>query len=228
MEVNIYRVKIRFQRLFADPEVFDEPSTVAKRYLALTGLFQNKSDFIQQVTEDAIPLDDSGKPSVASGEANYRYQGKSIRSEYMAGANLNLEYIDFGSGLSLQDHKSGWGRGRWGELNFELKELQQRRLNIELPEISELYKMLVARSEPTTMASIELGNIPGNLFQPTASFVETRLKDLALSGGASVEVYASRELAAREKAALEKRLTRELRDSSLLVILSREKAEPAK
>ncbi len=227
MDVNIYRVKVRFQRLFADPEVFDEPTTLAKRYLITAGLAQGKSDFIQQVTEDAIPLDDLGKPSVATGEANYRYQGKSIRSEYMAGANLDIEYVDLGSGLSLQDHKSAWRRGKWGELNFELKELQQRHLNIELPEISELYKMLDARSEPTTMASIELGSIQGNVFQPTASFVETRLKKLADSGGASVEVYASRELAAREKAALEKRLTRELGDSSLLVILSKEKPEPA-
>ncbi len=226
MEVNLYRVKIRFQRLFADPAVFDEPSTLSQRYLISTGLSQDKSDYIKQITEDAIPLDDSGKPSVAGGEANYRYQGKSVRSEYMAGANLNLEYVDFGSGLTPQDHKSGWGRGRWGELSFELKDLQQRRLNIELPEINELYQMLVARSEPTTMASIELENIPGNLFYPSASFVETRLQNLAHTGGASVEVYVSRKLAAAEKVALEKRLTRQLGDSSLLVILSREKPEP--
>lgn len=227
MDVKIFRVKIRFPRLFADPAVFDEPSTIAQRYLTSTGLSQDKSDFIQQVTEDAIPLDDSGRPSVAAGEASYRYQGKSIRSEYMAGANLNLEYVDFGSELSTQDHKSIWAKGKWGELSFELKDLQQREVNIELPDIDELYKMLDARSEPTTMATIELGSLPGNVFQPTASFVETRLKKLAHSGGASVEVYASRELAAHEKAALEKRMTRELGDSNLLVILSREKPEPA-
>ncbi len=227
MEVNLYRVKIRFPRLFADPAVFDEPSTLALRYLISTGLPQDKSGFVQHVTEDAVPLDDYGKPSVAAGEANYRYLGKTVRSEYMAGANLNVEYADFGSGLSLQDHKSRWGRGRWGELVFELRDLQHRRLSIELPDISELYQMLIARSEPTTLASIELEGIPDNLYQPTASFIETRLRGMAESGGGSVEVYSSRQLAAQEKAALEKRLTRELGNSSLLVILSKEKAGPA-
>lgn len=226
MEVNTYQVKIRFSRLFADPAVFDEPSTLAQRYLTSTGLSQDKADFIQQATEDAIPLDDSGKPSVAAGEANYRYQGKSVRTEYMAGANLNLEYVDFGSGLSLQDHKSGWGRGRWGELGFQLKEIQQRRMLIELPDVSELYQMLVARSEPTTLASIELESIPDNLFQPTASFVEARLKGLAQADGSTVEVYAARGLATGERTALEKRLTREIGSSSLLVILSKEKRNP--
>ena len=227
MEVNIYNVKIRFPRLFADPAVFDEPRTIAQRYLTSTRLPQDKSDFIQQLTDDTFPVDDSGKPSVAAGEANYRYLGKTVRSEYMANANITIEYADFGSGLSLQDHKSGWGRGRWGELVFELRDLTHRKLSIELPDISELYKMLVARSELTTLASIDLERIPDTMFLPTASFVQARLEDMALSSGYSIEVYSSGELAAQEKKALERRLSRETGDFSLLVILSQKKARPS-
>jgi len=65
------------------------------------------------------------------------------------------------------------------------------------------------------------------MFLPTSSFVQARLEDMALSSGYSIEVYSSGELAAQEKKALERRLSRETGDSSLLVILSQKKARPS-
>lgn len=222
MDVDLYKVKIRFPRLFPDPAIFDEPANIAQRYLSSTGVSPEKTGFIHQSSDEAEPLDDSGKPSVVSGEANYRYQGKTVRSEYMAAANIAVNYVDFGSGMLPAEHKSRWNKGRWGELFFELKDLQHERRKLELPDIGGLYQVLVAGGLQPTLATIELKQVPQGLVGATARFIDSRLGELAKQNGQSVEVYESDQLGAGEKEALSRRLARQIEPGSLLVILAKQ------
>ena len=221
LEVGLYRVRIRFERLFADPMIFEETQSLVRRYLLSSGVPRDKAVYLNQGAGEAVPVDDSGKPSAVAGAARYRFEGKRVRSEYMRAANLELDYVDFGSGLSEEDHAGLWKKGRWGEMTFEVKEFHHENVSVDLPEISELYQMLRVRADPTTLASVELPGLSDSLFRATVSYLEERLKRLAEQEGWSVEVYAAKNLTPEESLALEKRLGRESTPSTVHVILSK-------
>ena len=221
MQVGVYKVRIRFERLFPDPLIFDEPQNLVRTYLLSRGLSSDKSGYLHQLTSEAVPVDDSGNPSVVSGTSSYPFHGKRVRSEFMAGANLSIEYADFGSGLSLEEHEGLWKRGLWGETRFEVKSFNRETVAIELPDPDELYTMLHERANPTTIATVELASIPETLFLPTTNYLEEHLRHLSEKGNETVEVYASRNLTPEERHALEKRIGRETTPLTVYVILSR-------
>ncbi len=220
LEADRYRLRIRFEKLFADPRIFDEPPTFVRDYLQSMGLPSGKAETIYETTEDVTPLDDAGRPCVAAGTGKFRYGGKMLRSEYMQGANIRLEYVDFGSSLRPEDHRRFWERSRWDDMGLETREFQHQHEDTGLADVSELYLMLKSRASPTTMATIELPKISGSLFTATVRYVEDLLKRLVEKDGGAVEVYASRALNPAENKALEKRLARESTDSTVYVILS--------
>ncbi len=226
VEACLYRVRIRFEKLFADPTIFDEPSMLARRYLISTGLKPGEAASIYQTTKDVFPVDDRGNPSLALGTAKFSYQGKMLRSEYMSRANIDLDYVDFGSGHSPREHESLWRRGRWGDMKFEVAEFRHHPAKIELPDVGELYQMLRARADPSTLATVELPDLGKSLFEAAVRYVEDRLEQKSKEDGGSVEVYAARDLASEERRALERRLGRESTDNTVYVILSRELARP--
>ncbi len=221
LEVDLYTVKLRFSRLFADPLVFDEPGTLPQRYIVSAGVPRDKANHLRLSSGDVAPVDDSGRPSAVAGRANYRYLGKWARCEYMKDANLEFEYADFGSGLSQEDHRRVWEKAVWGEIRFKLKEFQHKKASINLPDVADLYQMLRARADPSTMASVELMGISENLFHATVWYMEQTLKQLAEHEGRTVEVYAAKSLRPDERMAIEKRLGRESTDSTVHVILSK-------
>ena len=221
MQVGVYKVRIRFARLFPDPLIFDEPQNLVRTYLLSRGVSSDKSGYMHQLTSEAVPVDDSGNPSVVSGTSSYPFHGKRVRSEFMAGANLSIEYADFGSGLSPEEHEGLWKRGLWGETRFEVKSFNRETVAIELPDPDELYTMLHERADPTTIATVELASIPETLFLPTVNYLEDRLRHLSEKGNETVEVYASRNLTPEERHALEKRIGREATPLTIYVILSR-------
>ena len=221
VEIHSYKIIIRFERLFADPEIFEDTGSLARRYLLSHGVPDDTASYLHQATIEAIPLDDSGKPSVVDGTAKYRFGGKRVRSEYMSGANLEFDYVDFGSGLSEEDHSRLWKKGRWGEMRFEMKGFHHQKVSVDLPDIIELYQMLRARADPTTLANVELPGLSDSLFRATVGYLEEQLKRLAEQEGGSVEVYAARNLSPEERLALEKRLARESTPYTIHVILSK-------
>lgn len=227
LEVDVYSVRVSFDRLFADPAVFDDPARLAQKYLVSAGVPTERAAYFQQTTKEIVPVDDSGKPSVVAGTAKYRHQGRRVRSEYMTGANLKIAYVDFGSGLSPENHETLWKKGRWGEMKFEVKSFHHEKVMIELPDINELFQMLLVRADPTTFASLELANVPESLFQATFGYVEDRLRRLAASEGGTVEVYAARDLSPEERRVLEKRLARESTRSTVHVMLSKTRLQPS-
>ncbi len=221
MEVVLYNVRLRFQRLFADPVVFDDTSKLVQRYLTDAGVPYEKTIRIQQIAKDIVPIDDAGKPSAIAGTARYRHRGKIIRSEYMSPANLEISYVDFSSGLSRDEHRKFWDRGRWGDMLFEIKTFNHELLTLDLPEVDELYKLLRERAHPTTLVTVELANIPEALFHPTVGYMKTCLNRLAKSLNDAVEVYAAKDLDQQERQTLEKRLGRDSTSSTVFVILSK-------
>ena len=220
LEADVYRLKIRFEKLFADPRIFDEPRAFVHDFLASTGLSPSKVSEIYETTEDVDPFDDRGRRCVPAGTGKFRYGGKMLRSEYMQGANLRLEYVDFGSGLRREDHQKSWERGRWEDTSFETRDFQHQHAGTGVADISQLYIMLKDRATPTTMATVELPGATGSLFTATVKYVQDRLEQMVAKDGGTVEVYAARELDREENRALEKRLARESTDSTVYIILS--------
>jgi hypothetical protein len=220
-QVSVYRVRVRFERLFADPVIFEDPLKLVQRYLALAGVPSERLGYMQQTAGEIVPVDDSGSPSVVSGTSSYPFHGKRARSEFMAGANLSIEYADFGSGLSPEEHEGLWKRGLWGEMRFQVKSFHHETVAIELPDPDELYEMLHERANPTTFASVKLANIPETLFLSTANYLEQRLSQLSEKANDAVEVYAARNLTPEERRALEKRIAQESNSLTVYVILSR-------
>src|SRR5690348_1969648 len=121
IEADFYRVHLRFKRLFADPIIFEDPKHAVQRYLT-SPHFPIDQTAISQMTDDVTPTDSSGKTPGVSGTARYLHKGRVVRSEFLENANLNLEYADFGSGLSPDDHQRSWKRQRWGRMDFVLEE----------------------------------------------------------------------------------------------------------
>ena len=221
VKVDRYVVVARFARLFPDPAVFEDQEHLVERYLVQSGLPKEKSFYLYQPEGEVDPVDDSGKPAIASGAASFRFQGKNIMAEFMPNASLTLEYYDFGTGLSSEDHSRLWKKQRIGEMSFQLRDFRHETQGLGLTNVSELYEMMKKQSQATSLSSIELGKMPEDAFQLTVAYLKSQLRKSAEQDGLEVEVYAARDLSASEKSSLEKRLTRESTDSTVYVILSK-------
>ena len=221
MNVDLYDIVLFFPRLFPDPAVFDDPVHLANRYLLENGISREKSDLVYQTTDDIDPIDELGKPSIASGTAKFSFEGRSIISEYMSNANIRLAYADLGSGLTPSDHSRLWSKGKIGELRFELRQFKHQGTTFNLPEFSELYQMLKERAMPTTLSTIELDSVPGHAFGAALAYLRGRLLAAARKDDLEVEIYPARDLSPSEKSGLEKRIGRESNRTTIFVILSR-------
>jgi hypothetical protein len=221
VKVDRYRVIARFARLFPDPAVFEDQNHLVERYLVQSGLPKEKAFYLYQPEDEVNPVDDSGKPAFASGAASFRFQGKNIMAEFMPNASLALEYYDFGTGLSSEDHSRLWKKQRIGEMSFQIRDFRHETQGLSLTNISELYEMMKKQSPTTSLSSIELGKMPEDTFRVTVAYLKSQLRKSAERDGLEVEVYAARELSASEKSSLEKRLTRESTGSTVYVILSK-------
>ena len=225
IEADFYSVRLRFKRLFADPSIFEDQRNTARRYL-LPKTIGDKSISIYQITSDISPTDDSGKSSEIAGTARYVHRGRVVRSEYFENANVTLEYADFGSGISPSDHQKLWKKQRWGRMSFNLEEFRHEHLRIEMPDTSELYEMLRARADPTTLVDVELPELRDNFFRSAVGYLETRLKQFAEAKHETIEIYVARDLLPEEKEALEKRLTRPSTQSTIYIMLSKVEGLP--
>ena len=223
IEANFYRVRLRFKRLFADPAIFEDQKNAVQRFLLSHRLSANPTA-IYQITDDISPTDDAGKPVEIAGTARYVHRGRVVRSEYLENANLTIEYTDFGTGLSPNDHERLWRQQKWGRMNFKLEEFHHEHLKIEIPGIPELYAMLRGRADPTTLVAVELPELPENFFRSTVGYLETQLKQLAAQEHHSIDIYVARDLLPEEKQALEKRLTRPSTLLTVYVLLSKAEA----
>jgi hypothetical protein len=223
VESDFYRVRLRFKRLFADPAIFEDQKNVVRRFLSSSHLPSSEIS-IYQITDDISPSDNVGKSADIAGTARYIHRGRVVRSEYLENANVTLEYVDFGSGLSPSDHQRLWKRQKWGRVNFDLKEFHHEHLKIEIPAVPELYEMLRTRADPTALVDVELPELPDNFFRSAVGYLETRLKQLAETEHQAIDVYVARDLLPEEKAALEKRLTRPSTQSTIYIMLSKAEA----
>ena len=221
VKIDHYRVLARFARLFPDPAVFEEPDHLVERYLVQNGLPKEKASYLYQPEDEVNPVDDSGKPAIASGAASFRFQGRSIMAEFMPNASVTLEYYDFGTGLSPEDHSRLWKKQRIGEMSFQLRDFRHETSGLNLTNVSELYEIMKKQSQTTSLSSIELAKLPEDAFRVTVAYLKTQLRTRARQEGLEVEVYAAKELSASEKSSLEKRLTREATGSTVYVILSK-------
>jgi hypothetical protein len=220
IEADFYRVRLRFERLFADPAIFEDQKNAVQRFLFSARPATNQSA-IYQITDDISPTDNAGKSADIAGTARYVHRGRVVRSEYLANANVTLEYTDFGSGLSPNDHQRLWKRQKWGRMNFNIEEFHHEHLKIEIPDVPELYEMLRARADPTTLVDVELPELPDNFFRSAIGYLESRLKQLAEQERQTIDIYVARDLLPEEKQALEKRLTRPSTQSTIYILLSK-------
>ncbi len=138
----------------------------------------------------------------------------------MSNANLRIEYLDFGTGLSPDDHLKLWGRRKLGEMRFELREFNHQSQTLNIPKVPELYQLLKERAASTSLSTVELSNVSDTVFEATVAYVRTQLNELANNDNLEVEVYAARSLSSSERKSLEKRLARESTRSTIYVILS--------
>jgi hypothetical protein len=207
--------------LFPDPAVFEDHDHLVERYLVQSGLSKEKAFSLHQSEEEINPVDDSGKPALASGTASFRFQGKSIMAEFMPNASLTLEYYDFGTGLSPEDHSRLWKKQRIGDMSFQLRDFRHETRTLNVTNVSELYEIMKKQSQTTSLSSIELAKMPDDTFRATVAYLKSQLRKSAKQDGLEVEVYAARDLSASEKSSLEKRLTRDSTGSTVYVILSK-------
>ena len=221
VKVDHYRVVARFARLFPDPAVFEDQDHLVERYLVQSGLPREKAIYLYQNEDEIIPVDDSGKPAVASGTASFRFQGKNIIAEFMPNASLAVEYYDFGTGLSPEDHARMWKKQRIGEMAFQVRDFAHETRTLNVTNVSELYEIMKKQGQATSLSSIELATMPEDLFRVTVAYLKSQLSESAGEDALEVEVYAARDLSASERSSLEKRLTRESTGSTVYVILSK-------
>ncbi len=220
VKVDRYRVVARFARLFPDPAVFEDQEHLVERYMIRNGLPNDKAFYLYQNEDEIIPVDDSGKPAFASGTASFRFQGKNIIAEFMPNASLRLEYYDFGTGLSPEDHSRLWKKQRIGEMAFQIRDFAHETRTLNVTNVSELYEIVKKQGQATSLSSIELAKIPDDAFRMTVAYLKSQLRKSAGEDALEVEVYAARDLSASEKSSLEKRLTKESTGSTVYVILS--------
>jgi hypothetical protein len=223
VESDFYRVRLRFKRLFADPAIFEDQKNAVRRFLSYPHPARNQVA-IYQITDDISLSDKEAKFPDIAGTARYIHRGRVVRSEYLENVKVTLEYADFGSGLSPDDHQRRWKRQKWGRMNFDLEEFHHENLKIEIPAVPELYEMLRLRADPTALVDVELPELPDNFFRSAIGYLETRLKQLADLEHKTVDVYVARDLLPEEKVALEKRLTRPSTPSTIYIMLSKAEA----
>ncbi len=221
VKVDRYRVVARFARLFPDPAVFEDQDHLVERYLVQNGFPPEKASNIYQGDDEINPVDDSGKPAVASGTASFRFQGKNIIAEFMPNASLTLEYYDFGTGLSPEDHSRLWKKQRIGEMAFQMRDFAHETLTLSVTNVSELYEIMKKQSQTTSLSSIELAKMPDDALRITVAYLKSQLRKSAGEDAMEVEVYAAKDLSASEKSSLEKRLTKDSTGSTVYVILSK-------
>lgn len=218
VEIGVYKVSLWFKRLFADPRLFEKNANLARQYLESAGLSDPNNRYIIQTKPPAI-TDEKGKPSKIAGEAKYVYQKEKTRSEYMENTNLVIDYLDAGTGLSTDQHRQYWGEQKLWTMPFVLKTFDHRPVKLEIPNVEELYAMVKERAQPTTIASIELNDVPNDQFDLAMAYLESHLARIAEKDMATLEVYASRDLEPSEREALDKRLTRQSTASTVYLIL---------
>jgi len=218
VEIGVYRVSLWFKRLFADPRLFEKNANLARQYLESAGLSEPKSRYIIQPKPTAI-TDEKSEPSKITGVAKYIFQEKKTRSEYMENTNLVIEYLDVGTGLSRDQHRQYWAGQKLWTMPFLLKSFNHRLVKLEIPNVEELYAMVKERAQPTTIASIELNDVPDEQFDVAMAYLESHLAGIAEKDSATLEVYASRDLEPSEREALDKRLTRQSTASTVYLIL---------
>jgi len=102
---------------------------------------------------------------------------------------------------------------------FLLKIFNHQLVKLEIPDVEELYTMVKERAQPTTIASIELNDVPDEQFDVAMAYLESHLARIAEKDSATLEVYASRDLEPSEREALDKRLTRQSTASTVYLIL---------
>src|SRR4029077_2578682 len=178
--------------------IFEDQKNAAQRHV-FKGNVGDITRNIYQTTSIIAPTDDAGKSSEIAGTARYVHRGRVVRSEYFENANVTLEYADFGSGTPPNDHQRLWKKQKWGRMNFNLDEFRHEHLRIEIPDASDLYEMLRARADPTTLVDVELPELPDNFFRSAVGYLETRLKQLARGQHETIEVYVARDLLVGEK-----------------------------
>lgn len=194
---------------------------MVRNYLVAAGLSSDRALLIHQSNDDPEPVDDLGKPAMASGTSRFRFAGRTILAEYMANASLWLDYVDFGTGLTVADHSNLWKKQRWGEMSFELRNFQHSSQTLDIPDVGELYRILKNQASPTALSTIELPGVSENMFAAVSSYLRSQLGEYAAKDAVEVEVYSARTLTASERSALEKRLTRESTKNTIYVILSK-------
>lgn len=219
IRTELFQVNLRFPRLFPDPAFFEDQIHLANRIFQESSVPKDKENLVYQITDEIVPLDNRGKPAITSGTAKYQFEGRTILAEYMNNAMIRIEYLDFGSGLSADDHNKIWNRGRLGGLRFELREFKHQPQPLNMPEISEVYKILKARGA-NSLSTIELENIPGKIFSTIVRFLGDMLGLAARAENLEVEIYAAKDLSLSEKNALERRLARQSSNSTVFIILN--------
>ena len=219
---ELFQVELRFPRLFPDPAFFEDQIHLVNRVFRESGVPKDREDLAYQITDEIIPLDDRGKPTITSGTAKYQFEGRTILAEYMNNAMAHLDYLDFGSGLSQNEHSKIWSRGRLGELRFELRHLKHQPQPLNIPEIPELYKVLRARAQPNSLSTVDLENIPGRMFNTVVRFLGDQLGSAAKVDNFEIEIYAAKNLSRSEKNALERRLARQSSDSTVFIIMNQQ------
>jgi len=226
IQVDLFNVRLRFTRLFADPAIFDDQPKAVRRYLSAIRPTIDQTT-VYQITDEISPADDSGKSPAVAGTARYVHERRVVRSEYLENAILSIEYADFGSGLSIEEHGKLWRRQRWGRMAFKLEEFKHDYYNIEVPSISELYETIHRQADPSALVDVELPDLPDKLFRTFVRYLEDRLQQTAAKQQQAIDVYVARDLLDEEKRALEKRLTRPSTASTLFILLSKKGQPPA-
>jgi hypothetical protein len=224
IKVDSYHIVLRFPRLFPDPVVFEDQKNLVRRYLSSNGVPVEKTQLIFQSTDEIAATDERGAPAATAGIAKYQFDGRTILAEYMSNANVKLDYIDFGTGLAPEEQSRLWSKGKIGDLRFELKDFKHNPQTLNVPDVSELYKILKEQATPSSLSTIELDGVPADSLLAVLEYVKARLKEWADADGLELEIYPARSLTSSEKAALQRRLTRESSESTVFVILSRPEA----
>ncbi|HZD13287.1 MAG TPA: hypothetical protein VE177_07205 [Candidatus Binatus sp.] len=221
VRIDVYSVRLAFKRLFPDPKLFQSQSNLARFYLQeKLGLDESKSRLIQQRTHFSL-TDRKGNPAKTSGVASYILEGKKTRSEYMKDVILQLDYQDLGTGIPSDEHHRAWQNQVLWTMHFTLETFQHEHITLDIPSMNDLYTMIKDRAQPTTIASLELAEVPDDRFDLALAYLETQLRILAENDKATLEVYASRYLEPSEKQALDTRLTKESTPATVYVILGK-------
>ena len=224
VEADYYQVRLRFKRLFADPTIFEDQENAVRRFLYYHGPASDPTA-IYQITDTISPTDESGKIPSVVGVARYVHERRVVRSEYFENVALDLEYADFGSGLRSEDHQRLWQKQKWGRVSFTLEELHHEHFKIDVPSVKELYDLVGAGANPTSLVDVELGDLPDKVFRTTIGYLSTQLKQIAEKQSQTVEIYVARDLLDEEKKALEKRLTRPATESTIYILVSKDDAK---